>query len=362
MDITNSIRKYVECATSGTVTEPTGGSWISALAIYQGSTTPLNASWLQRVCDNFGITQPVDGSWLIALANYYGQFTPVNGSWSYAVQVGCEAGPPAPVDLIWNNVSTQWQLEETVWATATVPTTPTFNEDNDEVGTTPTFTGTALASSQVIISVNGGTYTTTANVSGIWSTVVTIPPGSPSPGTQYTVTIVSRDLSTGVISAEFQGLVFGVQASVTYTFKLETEWSLYWYYAGIQVEKEVTAGVFQAVEWEGNPTWSNGSLFYKVQPFINAGGIPTGYSATDIMSFRQGDESGATYTGFITRDIILDLGFNYRIVGVAYNNATTNYGRFNRYTVLDGSTVILAQYDGDDVDYLTGTVQQTFTL
>ena len=70
MDITNSIRLYAECISGGAITEPTGGSWISAIAIWQGSTEPLNASWLQRHCNNLGITQPVNGSWLIALSLY----------------------------------------------------------------------------------------------------------------------------------------------------------------------------------------------------------------------------------------------------------------------------------------------------
>ena len=115
MDITNTIRKYAECASSGAITEPTGGSWISALAIWQGSTEPLNASWLQRVCNNFGITQPVDGSWLIALANYYGETEPINGTWSNAVLVGCTGGPPPTVPFIWDQNTNLWENEARIW-------------------------------------------------------------------------------------------------------------------------------------------------------------------------------------------------------------------------------------------------------
>ena len=114
MDITNTIRLYAQCASGGAITEPTGGSWISALAIWQGSTEPLNASWLQRVCDNFGITDPVEGSWLIALSYYYGQFQPINGTWTEAILIGC-GGTPPPSDLIWNLVATEWQNETTAW-------------------------------------------------------------------------------------------------------------------------------------------------------------------------------------------------------------------------------------------------------
>tara|TARA_R110001632_G_scaffold230426_1_gene367823 strand:+ start:1989 stop:2339 length:351 start_codon:yes stop_codon:yes gene_type:complete len=114
MDITNNIRKYAECASGGAITEPTGGSWISALAIWQGSTEPLNSSWLQRVCDNFGITEPVNGSWLIALSYYYNEFEPINGTWTYAILVGCGTMPP-PGDLVWNTTTTNWEAEATLW-------------------------------------------------------------------------------------------------------------------------------------------------------------------------------------------------------------------------------------------------------
>ena len=49
MDITNNIRKYAECASGGAILEPTGGSWISALAIWQGSTEPLNQFYFNRM-------------------------------------------------------------------------------------------------------------------------------------------------------------------------------------------------------------------------------------------------------------------------------------------------------------------------
>lgn len=49
MDITNTIRKYAECISGGAITEPTGGSWISAICIWQGSTEPLNASWYKDI-------------------------------------------------------------------------------------------------------------------------------------------------------------------------------------------------------------------------------------------------------------------------------------------------------------------------
>ena len=47
MDITNTIRLYAECISGGAITEPQGGTWMSAICIWQGSTEPLNVSWLQ---------------------------------------------------------------------------------------------------------------------------------------------------------------------------------------------------------------------------------------------------------------------------------------------------------------------------
>ena len=115
MDITNSIRLYAECISAGAITEPTGGSWISAIAIWEGSTEPLNASWLQRHCDNLGITQPVEGSWLIALSYYYNEFLPINGTWANAILIGCNNGPTPPTDLIWNTTAVNWEVETTLW-------------------------------------------------------------------------------------------------------------------------------------------------------------------------------------------------------------------------------------------------------
>ena len=116
MDITNSIRLYAECISNNVITEPTGGSWINAIAIWQGSTEPLNASWLQRVCDNLGITSPVNGSWTIALANYYGISQPLNGTWWNAIAEDvCAGGPPTPPPFIWNLDTRNWEAESRVW-------------------------------------------------------------------------------------------------------------------------------------------------------------------------------------------------------------------------------------------------------
>ena len=88
---------------------------MSAIAQWQGSTTPLNASWLQRVCDNFGITEPVNGSWLIALSFYYSQFEPINGSWTNSILEGCNTAPPVS-SFIWDLNTINWESETRKWS------------------------------------------------------------------------------------------------------------------------------------------------------------------------------------------------------------------------------------------------------
>ena len=67
---------YVENQTAGAVTEPTGGSWISAY------------------CLHLGITEPVNGTWWGALAI---------------------ASAPTPGDLVWDTTTTNWEAEATLW-------------------------------------------------------------------------------------------------------------------------------------------------------------------------------------------------------------------------------------------------------
>jgi hypothetical protein len=115
MDITNSIRKYAECLSNGAITEPTGGSWMSAICIWQGTPTPLNSSYLQRHCDNLGITAPLHGSWMIALCNHYGITQPLNGTWAYALQDYACNVPVVP--FIWDQDTFNWEAEVRVWDT-----------------------------------------------------------------------------------------------------------------------------------------------------------------------------------------------------------------------------------------------------
>ena len=111
MDINNVTRDYAQCISNGAITTPTGGTWVSAAAIYLGQTTPVNNSWLQALCVALGITTPVYGSWVIALATHYNITQPLNGSWWYAIaDEACNGIPPQP-PFIWNLNTNNWNLE-----------------------------------------------------------------------------------------------------------------------------------------------------------------------------------------------------------------------------------------------------------
>jgi hypothetical protein len=116
MDILNVTRDYAQCISSGAITQPTGGTWVSAAAIYFGATEPINGSWLQALCVAQGITAPVNGSWVIALANFYGLTQPLNGSWWYAIADDACNGTPTPPPFIWNFNTNNWEAETRVWA------------------------------------------------------------------------------------------------------------------------------------------------------------------------------------------------------------------------------------------------------
>jgi PKD repeat protein len=355
MIIQSVIQTYVYNQSGGVVTEPVNGNWLQAYCEYLGVTEPVNASWLQALCLHFGITQPLYGSWTIALANYYGITQPENGTWWYALSQAGGVVPPS-VSFIWNENTNNWEAETRIWDTVTVAPTANFTSDITMVpeGGQVQYQDTSISQpASWSWTFEGGTPGTSTDQNPL-ITYDTIG--------QYDTSLEASNVIGSNLITKID-YIDTVSADVTITFELRTEWSLYWYYGGMQLEQEVTPGVWQALEYEGNPTWSNGATFYKVQPYVNAGGIPAGYSASNIMTFRSGDESGATDTQPIFRDIICPAGFNYRIVGVTWNtNQDPNYARFNRYTVLNGATVVLPQYDGEDVDWLTGNVQQTFTL
>ena len=125
MDILNATKDYADCISGGAITTPTGGTWVSAAALYLGATGPINGSWLQALCVAEGVTAPVNGSWVIALANHYGVTQPKNNSWWYAIaDDACNGAPPLPPPFIWNLNTKNWEAEIREWAPA-----PTIDPD-----------------------------------------------------------------------------------------------------------------------------------------------------------------------------------------------------------------------------------------
>ena len=115
MDIQLATRDYAQCLSGGAITEPTGGTWVSAAAIYLGATEPVNGSWIAALCNQLGITQPLYGSYVIALANYYGLAQPLNGSWWFAIADDmCNGAPVVPFQ--WDLNTNNWEAEARTWS------------------------------------------------------------------------------------------------------------------------------------------------------------------------------------------------------------------------------------------------------
>ncbi len=395
------------------ITTPVNSSWVIALANYYGVTQPVNGSWWYGIAD-----EACNGVTLAPLANFSGSplsieqgdivdFTdlstvPAGGSaitdWAWTFTDGVPSTSilqnPTGIQynnigqfavslsatnaegtgtktvqnyitvlqaLIWNTVDVDWDKEESNWKTAVAPSSPTWAQNGDTInGQDATFTGTCDANNSVTLVANSVTYTDVADGAGNWSIDVTGLPAGPSPGQNVPVAITAKDTTTGLVSATLNGSVDVIVTTTTLTFLLNTQWSLEWYFSGIQVEEEVSAGVWQAVEYNGNPTWGgSNNVAYKIQPYASSGPAPSGYDNKNIMSYQNGDNQGAVPT---PRTIDVNIGVPHRIVGVACQNKTTNYGRFSTYIVNNAEgTNLLPLYDGDDSDYETGVVQQTFT-
>ena len=354
----NAQQDYAYNQSEGAITLPVNSSYVQAYAEFLGITEPVNLSWIQAICVHFGITEPLYGSWVIALANYYGITEPLNGSWWYAIG---QAGPPTPTDLIWNLVSTEWQNETTPWATIALPTSPLYFGPNSFTGNDPVLTGTADPNNYVAITIDSKTYLTQADGLGDWSQQVGPLLGGADPGTPYQMSLVGKDSTTGLESDPTLDTIDIIKTDVVITFELNTGWSIYWYTNGIQVEKEVTPGVWEAQEYEGNPTWNNGANFYKVIPYYT-GQIQSGYSAVNIISRQQDDNQTSVQNDPVFRDIVLAAGFNYRIVGVP-STAGAQYAQYVNYTVYQGANILFPKYQTTgSIEWALGYVQQTFTL
>lgn len=105
-------QEYVRRASFDAVTYPTGGSWLSAYAIYLGA-TEANGTWVQTICNLLGVTEPLNGSWVQALANYYGitSYEPY-GNWWLAL---AEHTFIPPVGFDWDTNTNFWEVEARTW-------------------------------------------------------------------------------------------------------------------------------------------------------------------------------------------------------------------------------------------------------
>ena len=367
------IRQYAECVSGGAITEPTGGTWISAIAIWQGSTEPLNGSWIQRICDNFGITEPLHGSWIIALANYYGQTEPVNGTWSSAVLIGCGV---VPTDLIWNETFTDWDLETTQWKTAVAPVQPTITTGPDYTVNLPLFQGTAEANNPFVLTVNGDTYNGVVDGTGNWSlqTTTTLP-GVPG-GTPYTVDIFTTRASDGLTSATLSTPITITLTTVLIVVQMGDLYGDGMNNSVFEVEKEVTPGVWQPQEYDGNPyRYDNqpdfdsdlpqNRRYYKTD---SIGNRVSGIYGLRFETFEYGVSTGGV-TPFPTggqvwlnsediRTITLEPGFNYRTVV----QSTGDYPSEVYYDLKKAGNIIASQPGNSAGDWAQGNIQTTFTL
>ena len=342
MDITNTIRLYAECISGGAITEPTGGSWMAAICIWQGTPTPLNSSYLQRHCDNLGITQPVNGSFIIALANHYNETQPINGTWANAVLVGCGA---VPSELIWNLDTTEWQDETATWLTAAAPAAPT-NDGGTFATKQPVITGTGTDGNLVTLTVDGFTYTNIPVSGGVWSLATTeLLSGSPSPGTAYPVTTTQKDPATGLTSQPDVTNIFIIATTTSVTFDLFDSYGDGWNNAYMYLEQETSPGVWTALDLPNYQLYGrylNAAYTGNLVTYWDSGTPVTG---TTGMTFEQYDPLSAppnspnrSWTQLVDTYIYdLDPG-NYRLVSGAAGSFATERSAVVKETV-GGATI-----------------------
>ena len=362
MDITNNIRLYAECISGGAITEPTGGSWMSAICVWQGTPTPLNSSYLQRHCDNLGITQPVNGSFIIALANHYGEVQPINGTWANAVLVGCGA---VPSELIWNLDTTEWQDEVSPWKTAAAPAAP-GNDGGTFLTKTPIITGTGVDGNIVTLEVDGTTYTDIPVSGGVWSLQTTsVLAGSASPGTSYTVTTVQKDLTTGLTSAEDQTAIFIISVSTSVTFDLFDSYGDGWNNGWMYLEEETSPGVFTALDLPNYQTYGRylnpaytGTFITYYNDGVNATGSKGMIFETYDPLSAPPNSPGRSWTQLIDT-YIFDLDpADYRLVSVTPGSYSSERTVTVKETI-GGATIATVP---NTFVWLPGTVLATFTI
>ena len=379
MDIYSVTRDYAQCISNGAITEPTGGTWVSAAAIYLGQTSPVNNSWLQALCVANGVTTPVYGSWVIALADGLGITQPLNGSWWYAIaDEACNGAPPVPTDLIWNLTDTNWELEEEAWKTVAVPDAPLVVNQSFTDDSTPTIVGTATAGFNVKITIDGNSYTGPVDEFGDWAIEVTNGlSGVASPGTDYPLEAVTVEPIYGVESLPTNVTITIISNTVTLTLNMYDSYGDGWNYGYFQLEQETSPGVWTPIEYNENPfRFSTGTQlinfkgsgdmtgaeYYKTDSIL---GIVSGTTGLRFERYEPYVEPAWTNTPPGNNDYKDCVGLrtwtvppsgNFRTVSVTPGNYTTE----RSYEIFNGATQIVAV--PTSAPWAPGAVQSTFTL
>ena len=401
MDIQLATRDYALCLSNNTITEPNGGTWVSAAALYLGATEPVNGSWIQALCAQLGISQPLYGSWVIALADHYSISQPLNGSWWFAIaDAVCNGGgPPVTpciwgvntnqfgietrtfgstsecviipiVELIWNTTDTDWNLEEEEWAIDTVAPAPpvwsSFTTTNDPQ---PNVNGTAEAFSTITFVINAQTYTTTTNSLGDWTININQDlPGSAPPGSDYLGSATATD-AAGNTSAATTATITSLQTVLVYEFAMEDSYGDGWNggWAILQKETSVGSGVWTDVNFNGNP-------YCFLTSTDAATDTNRKYYATDLIKFQISGPAGLRfetfdaddpnfpssssqdYNGPVSRFLDLAPGNSYRVV----SGNLGSYTGERTWKLYNNSGTLLQTYS-DVNGWAPGFIQYTFT-
>jgi|14_taG_2_1085336.scaffolds.fasta_scaffold00410_11 hypothetical protein len=400
MDIQLATRDYALCLSNNTITEPNGGTWVSAAALYLGATEPVNGSWIQALCAQLGISQPLYGSWVIALADHYGITQPENGTWWWAIaNTVCNGGAPqvpciwgvntntfgietrtfgstAPcaiipvVDLVWNTTDTDWNLEDEEWAIDfNPPAPPVWSSFTTTNNLQPLVNGTAEAFSTISFVIDAQTYTTLTDSLGNWQIQITNDlVGAAAPGTDYLGSCTATD-PAGNTSSAGTATITSIVTTVTYNFKLQDTYGDGWNrgYCKVQKESSPGSGVWTDVNFNGNPYAYDNSADMTND-------VNRRYYATDMVAaqlsgpagirFELWDErdpnfpstNGRDYKGVVDVYIDLEPGESYQVVS---GNAGS-YSSERIWTLFDNNGLVLNTYQNSG-GWAPGNVQYTFT-
>jgi len=406
MDIQLATRDYALCLSNDTITEPTGGTWVSAAALYLGATGPVNGSWIQALCAQLGISQPLYGSWVIALADHYGITQPLNGSWWFAIadevcngiiitpciwgvntnRFGIETrtfGSTAAcavipiVDLIWNTTDTDWNLEDEEWAIDfNPPAPPVWSSFTVTDAPQPLVNGTAEEFSTIEFVIDAQTYTTTTNNIGQWQIQITNDlVGSASPGTDYLGSATATD-PAGNTSSASTATITSVSNVLTYNFALQDTYGDGWNGGFIKVQEESSpgSGIWTDVNFNGTPyAYSNSGdaqtdtnrKYYATDALPNnptdiivSGPAGIRYEMYDPDDPNFPAASTQSYKGVVDRYLDLKPSTSYQVIGA-------NLGRYQGERIWtlkdDVGTVLTSFSSGSTSNWAPGFVQYTFT-